>query len=323
MRKIFILLIYLSAAGLARGQEINFSRVQDMTIWYNQSLKTDKQNSLILNYRSVSYGGQIAYNSVAALFSMPLLSKAAREKPNSGYLSFSAGAASDKTNDGILNNSLGMLGLSYAVPIAPHETYLALGFQAQYYQSNFNVAGVANAFGDQYNNYGPIEGAPSADRLAAGWSYGHFNLNAGLSVFSNGRYDKWYVGGSVMQVNQPYAYKVKSDSTRLKPDIGIQGGYRYTTKDDDEVGFYMSMNWQGPAYRHFYELIYTKAIPGVAGGAAVGLGLGYRYNDALVPNLELRYQKLTLGILYDVNISTISASGIARDGVELALKMDF
>lgn len=323
MRKIVTILILLGLSGLARGQEINFSRVQDMTIWYNQSLKTDKQNSLGLNYRSVQYGGQIAYNSVAALFSMPLLSKDAKEKPNSGYFSLSAGAASDKTNNGILNNSLGMMGISYAVPIGRHETYLAAGFQAQYYQSNFNVGGVNNAFGDQFNNYGPIEGVPSADRLAAGWSYGHFNLNAGLSIFSNGRYDKWYIGGSVIQVNKPYAYKVKSDSTRLKPDVGIQGGYRYTTKEEDEVGFYMSMNWQGPAYRHYYELIYTKAIPGIVGGAAVGLGLGYRYNDALVPNLELRYQKLTLGILYDVNISTISASGIARDGVELALKMDF
>jgi type IX secretion system PorP/SprF family membrane protein len=323
MRKFLSILILVGLTGLARGQEINFSRVQDMTIWYNQSLKTDKQNSLVLNYRSVTYGGQIAYNSVAAMVDIPLLSKDVKEKPNTGYFSVSAGAASDKTNDGILNNSLGTLGISYAVPIGRHETYLAVGFQAQYYQSSFNVAGVSNAFGDQFNAYGPIEGAPSSDRLASGWNYGHFNLNGGLSVFSNGRYDKWYIGASVAQVNQPYAYKIKSDSTRLKPDIGIQGGYKFTTKDDDEVAFYMAMNWEGPAYRHYYELIYTKAIPGVAGGAAVGLGLGYRYNDALVPNIELRYQKLTMGILYDVNISTISASGIARDGLELALKMDF
>jgi len=316
-------LILVGLTGLARGQEINFSRVQDMTIWYNQSLKTDKQNSFVLNYRSVTYGGQIAYNSAAAMVDLPLLGKDAKDRPNSGYFSVSAGAASDKTNDGILNNSLGTLGISYAVPIGRHETYLAAGFQAQYYQSSFNVAGVSNAFGDQFNAYGPIEGAPSSDRLASGWNYGHFNLNGGLSVFSNGRYDKWYIGASVMQVNQPYAYKIKSDSTRLKPDIGIQGGYKFTTKEDDEVAFYMAMNWEGPAYRHYYELIYTKAIPGVAGGAAVGLGLGYRYNDALVPNVELRYQKLTMGILYDVNISTISASGIARDGLELALKMDF
>src|SRR5258708_1419014 len=221
MRQIFTILILLAFTGLARGQEINFSRVQDMTIWYNQSLKTDKQNSLSLNYRSVQYGGQIAYNSVAALFSMPLLSKEAKNKPNSGYLSLSAGAASDKTNDGILNNSLGMLGLSYAIPIGRHETYLAAGFQAEYYQSQLNVAGINGAFGDQFDNYGPIEGAPSADRLANGWSYGHLNLNAGISLFSNGRNDKWYVGGSIMQVNQPYAYKIKSHSTPLKPVVGI------------------------------------------------------------------------------------------------------
>jgi type IX secretion system PorP/SprF family membrane protein len=323
MRKFYCIPILLLLAGLARGQEINFSRVQDMAIWYNQSLKTDKQDNLVLNYRSVAYGGQIAYNSVSAMFDMPLLSKESRSKPNTGYFSMSVGGASDKSNQGILNNTLGMLGISYAVPIGRHETYLAAGFQAQYYQSQLNVAGVSNAFGDQFNAYGPIEGAPSSDRLASGWSYGHLNVNLGASVFSNGRYDKWYFGASVQQVNQPYSYQIKSDSTRLKPDMGIQGGYRFTTLTDDEVAFYMSMSWQGPAYRHYFDLAYTKAVPGVAGGAAVGVGLGYRYNDAIIPNIELRYQKLVIGILYDINISTISASGIARDGVELALRMDF
>ncbi|HVU55179.1 MAG TPA: type IX secretion system membrane protein PorP/SprF [Puia sp.] len=323
MRKNYIILSLLLLTGFVRGQEINFSRVQDMAIWYNQSLKTDKQNSLKLNYRNVQYGGQIAYNSVAALFDMPLLSKEAKTKENAAYFSLAAGAASDKSNAGILNNTMGMLGISYAVPIGRKETYLAAGFQGAYYQSNFNVNGVSNAFGDQYDNYGPIEGAPSADRLASGWSYGHFNLNAGVSVFSNSRYDKWYFGVSAMQINQPYSYKIKSDSTRLKMNYGIQGGYRYVTQTDDEVAFYMAMNWQGPAYRHYYNFSYTKSIPGVTGGAAVGLGLGYRYDDALIPNLEIRYQKLIIGLLYDVNISTISAAGISRNGIELALKIDF
>src|SRR5258708_26121107 len=215
MRKIYVILILFLFMGVAHGQEINFSRVQDMTVWYNQSLKTDKLNSLKLNYRSVQYGGQIAYNSVAALFDMALGSKESKDKPNSGYFSLSAGAASDKSNSGILNNTLGMMGLSYAVPLGSHETYLSLGFQGAYYQSQLNVNGVSNAFADQYNNYGPIEGSPSSDRLTNGWTYGHFNINAGLSVFSNSRYDKWYLGVSAMQVNQPYSYQVKSDSTRL------------------------------------------------------------------------------------------------------------
>jgi len=59
------------------------------------------------------------------------------------------------------------------------------------------------------------------------------------------------------------------------------------------------------------------------GGGAIGVGLGYRYNDAIIPNIELRYQKLVIGILYDVNISTISTAGVDRDGVELSLRMDF
>src|SRR5882757_1549515 len=141
MRKNYIILFLLLLAGLAHGQEINFSRVQDMAIWYNQSLKTDKQNSLKLNYRNVQYGGLIAYNSVCAMFDMPLLSKAAKDKSNSGYFSVSAGAASDKSNQGILNNTLGMLGISYAVPINRNETYLGLGFQGAYYRSQLNLTG--------------------------------------------------------------------------------------------------------------------------------------------------------------------------------------
>src|SRR5579872_3188950 len=165
MRKMYVIVMLFMFTGLARGQEINFSRVQDMAIWYNQSLKTDKENSLKLNYRSVQYGGQLAYNSVAAMYDMPLLSKTAKEKTNSGYFSMSVGAASDKSNEGILNNTLGMLGISYAVPLGRNETYLSAGFQGAYYQSQLNLNGVQNAFGDQYDSYGPLEGVPTSDQL--------------------------------------------------------------------------------------------------------------------------------------------------------------
>ncbi|HLK29868.1 MAG TPA: hypothetical protein VKT28_14915 [Puia sp.] len=323
MRRVCLLLSFVFAVGLAHAQEINFSRVQDMTIWYNQSLKTDKINSLKLNYRNVQYGGAIAYNSVSAMFDMPLLSKAAKDKRNSGYFSISAGAASDKSNQGILNNTLGLLGVSYAVPIGRNETYAAAGFQAAYYQSRLNLSGVENAFGDQYDNYGPIEHSVSNDVLANGWSYGHFNFNSGVSVFNNSRHNKWYFGLSALQVNRPYTDKLKTDSLRLKMGIGVQGSYKYITSTDDEVAFYMIMNWQGPAYRHYFDLAYVKYLSSVPGSAAVGFGLGYRYDDALVPNIELRYQKLIFGLSYDINISSINAAGLRRNGLELALRIDF
>lgn len=323
MRNICSILSLVLISGAAFAQEVNFSRVQDMTIWYNQSLKTDKLNSLKLNYRDVQYAGAIAYNSVSAMFDMPLLSKAAKDKRNAGFFSISAGASSDKSNDGILNNTLGLLGVSYAVPVSRNETYLSAGFQTGYYQSRLNLNGVNNAFADQYDSYGPIENGVSNDRLATGWSYSHFNINTGVSMFNNSTHNKWYIGISALQVNKPPTDKLKTDSLRLKVGISIQGGYKYVTSTDDEVAFYMIMSWQGPAYRHFYDLSYIKSLPSVQGGASVGFGLGYRYDDAIVPNIELRYQKLILGLLYDINISSISAASVERNGLEMALRIDF
>lgn len=322
MKSVWLLLIGVLLAGATLAQEINFSRVQDMAIWYNQSLKTDKQNSVKLNYRNVQYGGIIAYNSISVMADMPLVSKSKKEAENVGYFSASAGAASDKSNQGILNNTMGVLGLSYAVPIGKNETYVAAGFQGVYYQSNLNING-GSFFGDQYDKYGPVDGMASSDRFASGWSYGYFNMNAGISVFNNSAFNKWYIGASVMHLNKPYTDKNKTKEFQLRQAIGIQGGYKFATGlDDDEIGFYASMNWQGKAYKHFFNGTWSTPLKQLP-GSAVGLGLGYRYEDALVPNVELRYMKLILGIAYDMNVSGISASGIKRNGLEMAIRLDF
>ncbi|MBO9573803.1 MAG: hypothetical protein J7497_16575, partial [Chitinophagaceae bacterium] len=135
MRNIYVLLNLLLLAGFAQAQEINFSRIQDMAVWYNQSLKTDKNNSLKLNMRNVKYDGMMAYKSISGMVDIPILSAEGKQAEHSGYLSLSAGAASDKSNEGILNNTMGLFGISYAIPIAANETYVAVGVQGTYYQS--------------------------------------------------------------------------------------------------------------------------------------------------------------------------------------------
>lgn len=320
MKFFSLILITVLLGGTAGAQEINFSRVQDMTTWYNQSLKTDKNSDIKFNMRSVKYDGMMAYKSVAAMIDLPLLSKDSRQEENSGYLSLSVGGASDKSNEGILNNTLGLVGLSYAVPIGKNETYIAFGAQGSYYQSKLNVGNTV-AFGDQYDQYGPVEGLQSSDRLASGWSYSHISVNAGLSVFSNAASNKWYVGASVLQINKPYTDDKKTADFRLNQMLSIQGGYKYITPQGDNCSVNMTLNWQGKAYKHFLNVTYFKAIPNMPAG--VGFGLGYRYDDALVPNIDLKYSKITVGLLYDVNISAFNPAGFKRNGMELAVKLDF
>lgn len=319
MKNLYLLLGLVLTGVISQAQEINFSRVQDMAVWYNQSLKTDKNNSIKFNMRNVRYDGLLAYNSISAMVDIPLLFGGGREE-RSGYLSISGGAASDKSNQGILNNTLGLLGLSYAVPIAGNETYLAIGVQGSYYQSRLNVGGTI-AFGDQYNQYGPVEGMVSTDRMASGWSYNHLNANAGISLFSNSANNKWYIGGSVMHLNKPYTDESKSPVYRLQHAIGVQGGYKFISPVKDECAFYMSLNWQGKAVKHFFNLVYFKSIGSINGG--IGAGVGYRHEDALVPSIEFRYAKATVALGYDVNISAFNAAGLNRNGIELAVKMDF
>ncbi len=320
MKNLLVLLNLLFIASFAKAQEINFSRIQDMAIWYNQSLKTDKNSAVKLNMRNVRYDGMMAYKSISGMVDFPLLSAAGKEAEHSGYLSISAGGASDKSNEGILNNTMGLFGISYAIPIAPNEIYLAVGVQGSYYQSRLNINGEP-LFGDQFDQYGPVEGMTSGDRLASGWAYNHFDFNAGISAFSNSQYNKWHIGASLMHINKAYTDDAKSDDFRLNYLLSIQGGYKYITPQNDYCAFYTTLNWQGKALKHFFNVSFQKAIPGMDAG--VGLGLGYRYEDALVPNVEFRYSKLMLSLGYDVNVSAFNPAGFKRNGTELAVKFDF
>lgn len=320
MKFIWVLSGFLLLTQLADAQEINFSRVQDMAVWYNQSLKTDKHISLKFNMRNVQYGGLTAYKSISAMAEIPLVSAEGRESENAGYLSVSVGGASDKSNQGILNNTLGLAGISYAIPFAGNETYIAVGLQGSYYQSRLNI-GEGAFFGDQYDQYGPVDGAMSVDRLASGWSYNHININGGISVFSNAEQNKWYLGASVMHINRPFTDDAKTGEFRLRQALSVQGGYKYITPENNDCSFYMTLNWQGKAYKHFFNVSYFKAIEGIKGG--VGLGLGYRYDDAIVPAVEARYANATIALGYDVNVSDINAAGFKRNGVELAVKLEF
>lgn len=320
MKPVWLSLLLLLAAGRAVSQEINFSRVQDMALWYNPSLKTDKLSSVKLNYRNVNFQGMIAYNSTSAMLDLPILSRAAREKANSGFMNVSIAVASDKSNQGILNNTLGAASFSYAVPLGGDETYLAAGIQGGYYSSRLKTGGELE-FGDQFDKFGPIEGASSSDRLAGGWSYGYLNVNSGVSLFGNGKHNKWHLGLALQNVNKPYTDKIRSDLYRQNMRVSVQGGYKYVTSENDDCAFYASLNWQGKAFKHFFSGSYFKALKGIDGG--VGIGLGYRYDDAIVPNIELRYTKAILAFAYDVNVSSINASGVKRNGMEAAIRFDF
>ena len=76
---IFTLLTVLYLNNL-HGQDLHFSRVQDMVLWYNPSLKNDTRTSLRMNYRDVRYQGLLGYRSSAMMVDLPVISQIANKE---------------------------------------------------------------------------------------------------------------------------------------------------------------------------------------------------------------------------------------------------
>ncbi len=310
--------LLILAAGVS-GQDVHFAQVQDMNIWYNPALKTNKETDLRVNLRNVSYQSMAAYTSGAATFELPLIGKAKKDMDNTGFMNLTGGINYDKSNGGIMNVATGMVAISYAQPLDKNNTYLSVGFQAAYTSSRIALDG-GNLFPDQFDKYGPIGSATSADPLQSGNTYGYFNAGVGIAAFHTDLKTQWYIGGSLRHLNQPYTDRNHSSDFKLPTNNGIQAGYNTFVADDDAIGGNGIFTWQGGAYEHLVGAQYTRNLDV---HNALLLGLGYRVGDAIIPNAGLRIGKNRFALYYEINVSGISSSNYSRTAFEFSYVVNF
>ena len=122
----------LTVAVETNGQDVHYAAVQDMNIWYNPALKTNKLAVLHANFRSVNYEGITAYTSKAATIELPLTTSEKKETGNIPFVNLAVGMNADNASNNALDISTAMMSLSYAIPLNDNNTYLELGFQGNY-----------------------------------------------------------------------------------------------------------------------------------------------------------------------------------------------
>jgi hypothetical protein len=303
------------------GQDLHYADVQTMNLWYNQSLKLNRNADFRFNFRDIKYQSLLAFRTSSAMLNMPLLKKENRDDVNGkSFLNATAAGAFDKSNKGIFKNSSGLLGLSFAQRLTDDQVYISAGFQGVLTQVRLGTFGVL--FPDQFDQYGPLPNA-TREPLRAGRSYNHMSLNAGISLFKNNEYTEWYTGISLRHINRPFTDEQKTTEYRLAPTFGMQGGIT-VKNEENQVGVYGIVNLKAKAYEYLLGARFVKQFDnGNADenndGSSLGLGLALRVNDAIIPNLQLKLNKTTIGFHYDLNISGLRAAGYSRQGFELAL----
>ncbi len=285
----------LSMALMADGQDVHFAGVQDMNIWYNPALKTNKLSLLHANFRSVNYQGITAYSSKSGTIELPLSSHDKSEN-NIGYANLAAGINTDNASNQTLDVSTGMMSLSYALPLNNNNTYLALGFQGTY---TFSKVAFSAALPNRFDQYGALGAAVTSDPVQSGYEYDYFNAGAGVALFHTSVEKQWYIGASLRHINQPYTDWTYA--ARLPMNRGIQAGYTTIITNEDIIGGYGYFSWQGAVHEQVIGALYTRNLDD-SSRYAFSLGLGFRVGDALIPNLALKIGDNRLSFYYEFNV---------------------
>jgi len=319
MKKIFIAV--LAFAGYkATAQDIHFAQVKNVQKWYNASLKNENdERNLTVNYRNISYKQLVAFKSVAAIADIPLIGKAARQSDDKkGYLGISGGFAVDQSNSGILRNTTALVGISYHLPVDMNRsTFISMGVQGAAFQSRINMNGVTTP--DQFDKFGLINYTPDDPSLAGRVDF--FSFNAGLSVSHEDEKKVWYLGASVRHANRPLANLEGNTEYRLPVTVGFQGGYKKIS-GNDSYGLDVFTNFKAKAYEHIATVFYDYTFDVTDFEGAVGLNLSYRYNDAIIPGMQIRANKTIFSFNYDI-IAGGSKAGVSRTGFELGVRQVF
>ena len=298
------------------AQNVFFDGVQDMNVWYNPALKTNKLSLVHANVRSVKYQGVTSYTSKAISLELPPGSAKTYED-NTGFTNLAFGMNADNANNGILKVSSAMMAFSYALPLNYGNTYLSAGLQAVYTFSRVGSSGV-NYFDRDFDQNGAIGSAISADPFQSGYQFNYFTAGAGASIFHSGTDKQWYVGASARHLNQPYTEWTKS--SRLSINLGLQAGYSKSITVEDLIGGYGVFTRQGSVQQETIGIDYTHNLSDSA-DYAISIGLSYRFRDALIPNIGLKFGKNRIGFHYEYSLGISGFSAYRRTGVEFSYRL--
>ena len=318
VNRFFIFLAFWMAATAAKAQDAHFAGVQEMNVWYNPALKTNKIPQAHLSIRNVNYPNIVSYISKAATIELPLIG---RDKDAADQIPFSdlaVGINTDNSNDRFVNISTAMMAFSYALPLNGDDTYLSAGFQGNYTFSRVGLGG-SEHFPDQFDKYGVFHPAIANDPSQSGYSYGFFTAGVGAVIFHSGEKRKWYVGGSIRHFNHPYTEW--THTARLQVNDGIQAGYSTAIAEKDIIGSYCNVSWQNGANEKIIGAMYTRILDDSASNTISG-GISYRAGDALVPSLGLKFGANWVSFRYEINLPNAAFNNYYRKAFAFSYRRD-
>ncbi len=312
-----VLLVHLNAYSQA---DIHFSQFYETIILRNPALLGVSSDNFRVSAYFRNQWSSVTNPYQTGLFDCSYRIKVA--KSSSDFLTIGLLAYMDQAGD--LNASVSGIypAINFNKSLSQdNNTYLSVGFTSGYLQYSFDPT--LATFNNQFQGglFNPLN--PSNDNLPTP-KFSIFDIGVGINYNRSPNLDNdvvYIIGVSGYHFTQPsfsyYNHKAYTENIRWN----VNGAF---IKE-------ISTKWAMQLHANYAQ---QGAYNEIIGGGLLGwrekqdeqglefwFGSMYRFQDAIIPVIKLKYQNVGIGFSYDVNISSLQKASNMQGGYELTLNI--
>ncbi len=325
--RFFIIVFSLLQASFLAGQDIHFSQFSNSPLNLNPGLTGVFGGDMrfVGNYRSQWRSVPVPYTTFSGSVENKIYftkGKYDRFLTGSLFLNY------DK------QGSLHLTSMQIGIPIAltlptGKNKFLTLGATPAFGQRAFDQSKIN--FGNQWDGCAFDAGInPNEDLLLQNTSLKYFDLSAGVNFRMQGgtKRNRLDLGAAMHHLNRPYhdfwsSTLADPGNVRLYNKLSVYGIGLIQIASNYDLMLQASYQKQGG----YSEIVYGGGIrfhlnqtPYKELSLQIGADYRSRYQDALIPHVEVLYKTWTLGVTYDVNFwSDVNLVTNRRGGPEVSL----
>ena len=321
MRRLILFVLLISAAGKAVAQaDIHFSQFYETSILRNPALTGVFADDYKLGayYRnqwaSIINPYQTYLATAETHFS---LSRRSEDFVSVGLLGFT-----DKA--GSLDQKITSFypAINYNKSINPaRNSFLSVGFTGGYIQYSFDPSKAT--FNNQYLNGKYDPNNPSLEKLPNP-KMNFWDMGAGVNYNTNlgDEYGPTMMFGiSAYHFTQPDFSYYSTPGVNLNIRENANAAFSMDLKDDVNMQLQANYARQGTYSEIMAGGLFRLNVHTAGANSILQFSVGafYRYGDALIPVVKLKYDNLSFGVSYDVNVSTLTPATNMQGGYEMTL----
>ena len=319
----YILFILVSVANMASAQDPSFSQFFASPLSLNPALTGNFNGDMRAagNYRNQWANVNNAYVTSTVSVDFPLLQNKLKEGDR---WAMGIMAMNDKTANGILTSNYFSLSTAYHKVIDQDGLHkISLGFQGTYASKMLDGPRLHFLDGLQLDgSWLPSSSEPENLKVSTSK---YFDVNAGgLYNGSFNGINEVYVGAALYHITQPKESFLGMNNVSVPMRFTAHAGGYFPTQSQG-VTLYVSALYNQQASAS--ELVFGGAVEinaGSDGKKTVNIYFGAwgrvnNVSDAIIPYVGLDYGNFSLGMTYDINISSFKMATHGNGGQEISL----